>query len=136
MTSYVERLRSLVDVSGLPDADVVRDRTYWNQYAKTRCPHEQIQMMLLHQRDGRSVVVEVCRACSCKIKTVPKREWPGDWESLTTYRDNRCDLCLGNGCAMCAIPCHKCGSYAGTELHHWAPRHLFDDADDWPQSFL
>ena len=33
-------------------------------------------------------------------------------------------------------PCAHCGSAAGTELHHWAPRALFEDADEWPLSFL
>lgn len=35
-----------------------------------------------------------------------------------------------------ANPCERCGSESGSELHHWAPRHLFDDADEWPQSYL
>ncbi len=33
-------------------------------------------------------------------------------------------------------PCDRCGSTAGSELHHWAPWHLFDDADQWPTSYL
>lgn len=32
-------------------------------------------------------------------------------------------------------PCERCKA-TGTELHHWAPRHLFEDADLWPQSYL
>lgn len=31
-------------------------------------------------------------------------------------------------CAVCGSP------YA--ERHHWAPRHLFQDADSWPQDYL
>ena len=31
--------------------------------------------------------------------------------------------------------CERCGA-AGTELHHYAPRSLFDDADDWPTGYL
>lgn len=31
--------------------------------------------------------------------------------------------------------CERCGSM-GAETHHWAPRHLFDDAHDWPTSRL
>ncbi|WP_425518228.1 HNH endonuclease [Nitratireductor kimnyeongensis] len=34
------------------------------------------------------------------------------------------------------IPCERCGSTEGTEVHHWAPWHLFDDADEWPTSNL
>lgn len=32
-------------------------------------------------------------------------------------------------------PCIVCGEL-GTELHHWAPRHIFDDADLWPKNYL
>lgn len=32
-------------------------------------------------------------------------------------------------------PCRRCGA-RGTELHHWAPRALFEDADIWPQDWL
>lgn len=32
-------------------------------------------------------------------------------------------------------PCAVCGK-RGTELHHWAPQHLFEDANNWPQSYL
>ncbi len=35
----------------------------------------------------------------------------------------------------CGERCAKCGS-RGTELHHWAPRAIFDDADDWPMDYL
>lgn len=34
-------------------------------------------------------------------------------------------------------PCEVCGSTGQTELHHWAPFHLFgDEADKWPTSLL
>ena len=33
-------------------------------------------------------------------------------------------------------PCERCGDTGGVELHHWAPRSLFDDADLWPVSNL
>jgi len=36
-----------------------------------------------------------------------------------------------------APPCEVCGSLAGTELHHWAPRHIFGDrAEQYPKSWL
>lgn len=34
------------------------------------------------------------------------------------------------------VPCERCGSEDGSELHHWAPQYLFDDADEWPTSYL
>lgn len=33
-------------------------------------------------------------------------------------------------------PCEVCGRVGPVELHHWAPRHLFKDADSWPTSHL
>jgi hypothetical protein len=32
-------------------------------------------------------------------------------------------------------PCKRCGAI-GTELHHWAPKELFEDAEQWPQDYL
>lgn len=34
-----------------------------------------------------------------------------------------------------SYPCVVCGKL-GTEWHHFAPRHLFDNADDWPAASL
>lgn len=32
--------------------------------------------------------------------------------------------------------CARCGGDDSVEYHHWAPRHLFDDADEWPGDYL
>jgi hypothetical protein len=33
--------------------------------------------------------------------------------------------------------CERCGTIGtGVENHHWAPRHLFEDYEQWPQSLL
>ena len=46
--------------------------------------------------------------------------------SIPLWKDNRTDA-----------PCARCTrSSDGVELHHWAPRHLFADADWWPTSNL
>lgn len=34
------------------------------------------------------------------------------------------------------IPCERCGSAEGSEVHHWAPSYLFEDSHDWPKSYL
>lgn len=34
------------------------------------------------------------------------------------------------------LPCERCGSSEGSEKHHWAPKHLFNDAETWPKSYL
>lgn len=56
-----------------------------------------------------------------KIKMIP----PSIFETLPIQKDYR----LNNP------PCARCGAY-GTELHHWAPQHLFEDSELWPQSYL
>lgn len=33
-------------------------------------------------------------------------------------------------------PCARCGATDGTELHHWAPHAVFEDADWWPTNYL
>lgn len=35
-----------------------------------------------------------------------------------------------------AEPCERCGSREGSEYHHYAPRHLFPDADSWATGYL
>lgn len=35
-----------------------------------------------------------------------------------------------------AMPCERCGNTDGSEVHHWAPWHLFEDAAEWPTSHL
>jgi len=32
--------------------------------------------------------------------------------------------------------CGRCGKNHSLQRHHWAPYHLFDDADEWPVSYL
>jgi hypothetical protein len=35
----------------------------------------------------------------------------------------------------CGVRCARCG-LRGTDLHHWAPQALFQDADRWPTDYL
>lgn len=37
---------------------------------------------------------------------------------------------------LTAPPCIVCGSRDGTDNHHFAPRHIFQDAEKWPQGAL
>lgn len=35
------------------------------------------------------------------------------------------------------MSCERCGNLNGSEVHHWAPRHLFgNDCEEWPKSYL
>lgn len=58
-------------------------------------------------------------------------------DDLPVLIDNSCENCGGNGCSWCVgDPCVRCGSHEHIEWHHWAPRHLFDDAEMWPTALL
>jgi hypothetical protein len=58
-------------------------------------------------------------------------------DDIPVHHINACDGCNGTGCATCQTqPCARCGTFQHLELHHWAPQHLFHDADMWPTSLL
>lgn len=47
------------------------------------------------------------------------------------------EVCVRDLMAMfTSEPCSRCRSTTGTQLHHWAPRAIFDDAELWPMSYL
>lgn len=78
---------------------------------------------------GTHVVVERCPQCGGNPNTgrpfLPIKDY--DWDSLPLFDD------LSKTAEPCAVRgCHN----IGTEYHHFAPRHLFDNADDWPTAWL
>jgi len=76
-----------------------------------------------------------CRRCTYRTGARKHADYtPEQIASMPIYRVNTCWSCKGAGCQHCT--CAHCGSQDGTELHHWAPRHLFDDSDRWPTSPL
>lgn len=44
-------------------------------------------------------------------------------------------ITVGDDYSLNNPPCKRCGE-RGTQLHHWAPKELFEDAEDWPQDYL
>lgn len=64
------------------------------------------------------------RLCS---NAIPASKLP-DWvlSNAPVYRDHMDQTTL----------CARCGSNDGVEMHHWAPRSVFDDADEWPVALL
>lgn len=44
-------------------------------------------------------------------------------------------LSVGADYSLNNPPCKRCGAI-GTELHHWAPKELFEDAEEWPTAYL
>jgi hypothetical protein len=82
--------------------------------------------------NGESQVYWQCLEC---LKSIDS---PTKWISHSKLREHDIDphtlpvIENYSGYEVCAV----CGE-PGTELHHWAPRHLFsDEADQWPTSYL
>ncbi len=79
--------------------------------------------------NGTSMIAAYCVQCRSKVTDWIPHEWlrrrgvePSDVPLLYDY----------SGTGECA----RCGSTDGTEVHHFAPKHLFDDYDQWPTADL
>jgi hypothetical protein len=78
---------------------------------------------------GAVVVVERCPQC----KSNPNKGVPFLNKSLY----NVDTLPLFQDLTVNAEPCYIRGcSNKGTQLHHFAPKHLFDNYNDWPTAWL
>jgi hypothetical protein len=75
------------------------------------------------------VVVERCPNCGGNPNTGKPflRLKDYDWESLPIFEDfsKNAEPCSYEDCEN-----------KGVEFHHFAPRHLFEDADKWPTAYL
>jgi len=95
-----------------------------------RCKNCNINCILYKQinASGAVVVVERCPDCGRNPNKghpfLPKAE---GWESLPLFED------YSIGAEPCAV--RGCTNI-GTEYHHFSPRHIFEDADDWPTGYL
>lgn len=78
-------------------------------------------------RDGFPHVVERCRDCGRNPHREPFLAKEDSWENLPILINDLSDSepCVVEGCQN-----------KGTQLHHFAPRHLFETADDWPTGYL
>jgi hypothetical protein len=76
----------------------------------------------VRQRNGVTLISTRCAHCGAVVKTQGATD---DVHLLPLWHDH-----------TDSTPCARCGSQDGVELHHWAPRHLFEDADKWPVSEL
>lgn len=75
--------------------------------------------------DGSSRCVLICEDCRA---TVNRKKCSAQKTHAVIHdgrRENHTPECEVHGC-----PSHD------TQLHHWAPQALFDDAGDWPRSWL
>lgn len=110
------------DLSALP---IARD----NQRNPGSCVHPYTEIMGRTTTDGRTSWWNTCGVCLRHLKSVPMP--PG---GFLLYRivDLRVD---DEGFAIVA-PCDHCHRHVGTQVHHWAPRALFEDPDSWATANL
>ena len=97
-----------------------------------KCPHCGGKTQLYRQinQNGAKVVVERCEACRRnpnKGKPFLPKNTVKDWDALPLFEDNSlsAEPCVVRGCRN-----------RGSEYNHWAPRHLFEDCEDWPGGWL
>lgn len=96
------------------------------------CVHQAgFALYVIIQANGNRAVVSLCKHClrnESDTRTGVPHFWPHDRvqvDDLSIIADNR----------RPERACAHCGAL-GTEQHHWAPWHLFEDADSWPTSYL
>ena len=97
------------------------------------CPHckyGEVEVYRLTISNGSQVATERCNVCgrvpNRSRPFLPKKDIP-NFESLPLFDDFTADApaCEVLGCQN-----------KGTEYHHYAPRHLFEDAELWVTGFL
>lgn len=96
------------------------------------CPHCKTEETVIYRQvnsSGSKVVVERCPNCHRNPNKgkpfLPLQNY--NWDELPlfeNYSDQSMPCCVA-GCAN-----------IGTEYHHFAPRHLFDNPDGWPTGYL
>jgi hypothetical protein len=93
------------------------------------CPHPKAEPARNITCSGASQVFMRCVNCGANIHDA------GKWLPHDRIYGKVDDLLVVNDYREHVPPCQKCGAF-GAELHHWAPREHFDDADDWPTGWL
>jgi hypothetical protein len=97
-----------------------------------RCSYCSTPGKLYRQTNGNGAFVVVERCPKCKGNTRPgfpflSKKDHLDWETLPLFDD------LTKHSEPCAVK--GCGR-KDTESHHFAPKHLFEDFNDWPTAWL
>lgn len=88
------------------------------------CDHH---VIIGYRRAGDGMLHPATRCLQCGL---------GDFPPIAKG-DRLWTVCVRDTLALyTSDPCARCGSTNGTQLHHWAPRAIFDDADHWPMSYL
>lgn len=89
-----------------------------------RCPHLPLPGYIA-KSDGRYAPRQYCGRCGT-------RQQPDAPKNKVIY-----NICFKDPRDQYPPePCERCGATTGTQLHHWAPVAIFEDAWDWPMSWL
>lgn len=110
-----------------PVPDVLTSR--WPVLHRTDCKGDDLGLVAIICGSGVIQPKVLCHGCGHVSGAISK-------SALATVLIAECDLPVLRD-HRDGTPCERCGDIDGVELHHWAPRAVFDDeADDWPTSFL
>ena len=101
----------------------------WRTHAAAACTHCCKHTLIpgyLRKANGHVVAQRQCLDCGRR------------WDLRRTDPASVLDVCLRDNTTgrYAAPPCERCGTTTGTELHHWAPVAIFNDAEQWPKSWL
>lgn len=118
----------LLSFTGASLRQVLTDSPGGRQLALANCHGCHVQRwcvdVLAVRSNGVRVIESRCLICGYRAR----QRGAGPDELAPLWKD---------AVATAQTPCERCGATeAGVEVHHWAPRHLFDDADNWPVSYL
>ena len=99
-------------------------KVQWIKCKRSWCGTERLAMwVVVIARNGVRHAQLRCIACCAIEKTIGADKVGVGWPILRNFAEGAPD-------------CDRCGSSDGTELHHWAPSHLFEDSWQWPTSYL
>ena len=94
------------------------------------CQKRAIRRMKKRISNGAYQVIDVCLNCGQNARGnniyIPHLQAGFPLEEIPLWQDLIQD----------SPPCYVCKRREGTELHHFAPRHIFEDAEDWPKEYL
>jgi len=95
----------------------------WCGPCRKRCPHDNGEFVQENRaRNGVMFFTRRCNICQENLGHAPHRHIAAGVYAITPGKDN----VTGEACGHCGR------AEDGVEQHHYAPRGLFADADDWP----
>lgn len=94
------------------------------------CDYQPALLMRIVSQSGVSMPFWFCLTCQRAATKPPK--WLSRKVTSAYQVDPDVLPVYGN---VTVLYCTRCGG-AGAEYHHWAPKEVFDDADNWPGAYL